>query len=164
MDSIYLSTPIGFLNIKASSVGVVSIDFLKKKSSGSEMPIKNIHLKKATRELQEYFEGERLHFSLALDSKGTDFQKKVWRALQQIPFGETCTYGEVAKRIKQPNAARAVGMANNRNPLPIVVPCHRVIGKSGELVGYAGGMKIKKWLLAHESQMAHSFSVKSMAG
>ena len=101
-------------------------------------------------QLDEYFRGERKTFDLPLAPKGTDFQKKVWNALQKIPYGETKTYGEIAAAVGNPKAARAVGMANNKNPIGIIIPCHRVVGANGKLVGYAGGMDKKEWLLQIE--------------
>ena len=98
-------------------------------------------------QLEEYFAGKRKTFDLPLAPKGTDFQQKVWKALKKIPYGETRTYGEIAVAIGNPKAARAVGMANNKNPIGIIVPCHRVVGANGKLVGYAGGMEKKEWLL-----------------
>jgi len=107
-------------------------------------------IKKAAKQLTEYFAGRRTTFDLPLEFRGTDFQKKVWEALMTIPYGETSTYGEIAKKIKNPNAARAVGMANNRNPIVIICPCHRVIGSDGSLTGYGGGLPNKEYLLRLE--------------
>ncbi len=107
-------------------------------------------LAEAADQLAQYFAGERTEFDLAVAAVGTSFQQLVWRALTTIPFGETWTYGELARAIGRPSASRAVGSANSKNPLGIIVPCHRVIGTSGELTGYAGGMAAKKWLLGHE--------------
>ena len=101
-------------------------------------------------QLDEYFRGERKTFDLPLAPKGTDFQKKVWNALQKIPYGETRTYGEIAAAVGNPKGARAVGMAKNKNPIGIILPCHRVVGANGKLVGYAGGMDKKEWLLQLE--------------
>lgn len=109
-------------------------------------------LKNAFVQLEEYFNGERKEFDLPLDPKGTDFQKKVWNALRNIPYGETRSYKQVAAAIGQANASRAVGMANNKNPLIILIPCHRVIGANGSLVGYAGGLDVKQKLLDLEKQ------------
>lgn len=103
-------------------------------------------------QLEEYFAGERRAFDLPLAPKGTAFQQKVWRALTEIPYGETRTYGEIAAAIGNPKAARAVGMANNKNPIGILIPCHRVIGADGKLVGYAGGMEKKAFLLELETK------------
>lgn len=112
----------------------------------------------AYQELMEYLEGKRKNFSFKYKLKGTDFQQKVWRALSDIPYGETRTYKEIAIAIGQPNATRAVGNANNKNPMIVVVPCHRVIGSDGKLIGYAGGVDMKKALLRLEAE--HSESVK----
>ncbi len=104
----------------------------------------------AEQQMKEYFAGERLQFELPLDPRGTPFQRSVWFALGQIPYGETSTYGQVAARVGHPTAFRAVGATNARNPLPIVLPCHRVIGSNGKLVGFGGGIALKEQLLAHE--------------
>ena len=105
----------------------------------------------AIEQLQEYFAGTRRRFDLPLRMQGTEFQQRVWRELTEIPYGETWSYGQLAKRIGKPGASRAVGLANGRNPLSILVPCHRVIGANGSLTGYGGGLERKQWLLAHES-------------
>lgn len=107
-------------------------------------------LKKAALQLEEYLHGSRKEFDLPLAPKGTEFQKKDWQALRTIPYGKTATYGEIAKQIGCPKGARAVGLANNRNPISIIIPCHRVIGAGGKLVGYGGGLDIKKRLLQIE--------------
>ena len=107
-------------------------------------------IKEACRQLSEYLKGERKTFDLPLNPKGTDFQKCVWRALCDIPYGETRTYKQIAEAIGNPKAVRAVGMANNRNPITIIVPCHRVIGANGKLVGYGGGREMKEFLLRLE--------------
>jgi methylated-DNA-[protein]-cysteine S-methyltransferase len=106
----------------------------------------------AARQLAEYFDGSRRSFDLPLAWRGTPFQESVWRALTAIPYGATVSYGELARRVGNPRASRAVGMANNRNPLSIFVPCHRVIGADGSLTGYGGGIERKRWLLAHEGR------------
>jgi methylated-DNA-[protein]-cysteine S-methyltransferase len=106
----------------------------------------------AQEQLSKFFAGELQNFALPLDLQGTPFQLQVWQALQAIPFGATCSYGEIAQRISNPAAVRAVGAANGRNPISIVVPCHRVIGASGDLTGYAGGFPCKHWLLNFENQ------------
>ena len=103
-------------------------------------------------QLEEYFAGNRKQFDLPLAPKGTDFQKRVWKAVTDIPYGEKRTYGEIAAAVGSPKAARAVGMANNKNPIGIIVPCHRVVGADGKLVGYAGGMEKKEWLLNLEQE------------
>ena len=108
-------------------------------------------IKEAYRQMSEYLKGERQMFDLPLNPRGTDFQKRVWRALCDIPYGETRSYKQIAEAIGNPKAVRAVGMANNRNPITIVVPCHRVIGADGKLVGYGGGLEMKEFLLRLES-------------
>jgi methylated-DNA-[protein]-cysteine S-methyltransferase len=105
----------------------------------------------ATRQLEQYFAGERTEFDLKLDMRGTQFQKDVWNALLTIPYGETRSYGEIARQIGRPDRARAVGMANGSNPVSIIVPCHRVIGADGSLTGYGGGLDRKRFLLDHEA-------------
>jgi methylated-DNA-[protein]-cysteine S-methyltransferase len=107
-------------------------------------------LSAALRQLGEYFAGTRREFDLPLRMRGTEFQQRVWRELTEIPYGQTWSYGELAKRIDNPSASRAVGLANGRNPISILVPCHRVIGADGSLTGYGGGLERKRWLLAHE--------------
>lgn len=109
--------------------------------------------KEAVKQLEEYFEGKRKNFDVTLSNEGTKFQSGVWKALTEIPYGSTKSYGEIAKVVKNPKASRAVGLANNKNPICIIVPCHRVIGSSGKLTGYAGGIKVKKWLLDHEAKI-----------
>jgi methylated-DNA-[protein]-cysteine S-methyltransferase len=108
-------------------------------------------IKKTVQQLNEYFNKKRKIFDLPLSPNGTEFQQKVWNCLQKIPYGETCSYGELAKMIGNPKASRAVGMANNKNPIVIIIPCHRVIGADGSLTGYAGGLDIKKILLGLET-------------
>ena len=107
-------------------------------------------IKKAALQFGEYFKGKRKSFNLPLTMRGTDFQMKVWNALKKIPYGKTAGYGEIAVKIGNPKACRAVGMANNRNPIAIIVPCHRVIGRDGSLTGYGGGLELKKLLLELE--------------
>jgi methylated-DNA-[protein]-cysteine S-methyltransferase len=107
-------------------------------------------LPETARQLEEYFAGTRREFDLPLEMAGTEFQRRAWQNLLTIPYGETRSYGDQAKLIGNPNASRAVGLANGRNPIPIVVPCHRVIGANGSLTGFGGGLERKQWLLAHE--------------
>jgi len=111
---------------------------------------RHAHIKEAAQQLDAYWAGELFDFDLALTPAGTPFQKKVWAALRAIPYGRTATYGEIARSIGSPSACRAVGAANGRNPIAIVVPCHRVIGANGTLTGYAGGLEMKEQLLEHE--------------
>lgn len=110
------------------------------------------------RQLEEYFAGARTHFDLRLAPRGTPFQQRVWKALLGVGFGRTASYGEIARAIGRPEASRAVGAANGKNPIAIIVPCHRIIGSSGALVGYAGGLPTKKWLLAHESNQRRLYT------
>lgn len=111
-------------------------------------------LARTASQLAEYFAGQRREFDLPLGPVGSGFQQLVWRALRRIPYAETCSYGAIARAIGRPAASRAVGAANGKNPISIIVPCHRVVGASGELTGYAGGMIAKKWLLEHEQRDA----------
>jgi methylated-DNA-[protein]-cysteine S-methyltransferase len=111
-------------------------------------------LAEAARQLAEYFGGSRTEFDLPLSMDGTAFQRRVWTALRDIPYGETISYGQLADRIGQPSASRAVGLANGRNPIGIIVPCHRVIGANGSLTGYGGGIERKSYLLAHEQRVS----------
>lgn len=113
-------------------------------------------LKRAQRQLLEYFAGKRDRFDVPLRLEGTDFQRQVWAALAQIPFGSTCSYAELARRIGRPQAVRAVGSANGANPVSIIIPCHRVIGANGALTGYGGGLPRKHWLLAHEGHFENA--------
>lgn len=141
-----LQTPIGTVYLEADEYSLRRISFSKNSESENENHI----LIEAKTQLIEYFEGKRKKFDLPLHAHGTIFQNKVWEALSEIPYGETRSYGEIAEFINNPKASRAVGLANNKNPFPIVVPCHRVIGSSGKLVGYASGLEIKKKLLQLE--------------
>lgn len=142
-------TIIGKITITECDLQITSIDFGEsdvKQSTRKETPF----MKEAVKELEEYFKGTRKTFTLPLSLEGTPFQKKVWQVLMTIPYGKTMTYKQVAEAIGNPKACRAVGLANNRNPIPIIVPCHRVIGSNGKLVGYAGGLHIKEKLLEME--------------
>ena len=143
---LHLESPIGPLTLTEEDGALIRLDFGKKGQAGPETPL----LAEARNQLEQYFSGSLRRFTLPLQPKGTPFQQKVWAALLQIPWGETRTYGQVAAMIGQPKACRAVGMANNRNPLPIFIPCHRVIGANGQLTGYAGGLSAKERLLALE--------------
>ncbi|RZM84587.1 cysteine methyltransferase [Pseudoalteromonas rubra] len=142
-----LASPVGDITIQASDKGLSYVGVAPKSQhpEGS-----NAHLQSACAQLTEYFDGQRTSFDLALDTQGTPFQQAVWQLLCQIPFGETNTYGWMANMLNNPKAVRAVGSANGRNPISIIVPCHRIIGANGKLTGYAGGLARKSWLLAHE--------------
>ncbi len=145
MSTRAIKTPIGPLTLEADENAVTAIRF----SAGGAQDASPL-LDAAEAQLREYFAGARRTFDLPLAPHGTAFQQRVWAALRAIPYGETRTYGELAAAIGNPSASRAVGMANHRNPIPIVIPCHRVIGASGTLTGYAGGLEIKRRLLALE--------------
>lgn len=146
MHSLTIPSPAGPLTLTEEAGALARIGFADG-GAADRTPL----LERAARQLEEYFAGRRREFDLPLAPAGTPFQREVWRALQRIPYGETRSYGEVAAMVGRPRACRAVGMADNRNPLPIVIPCHRVVGASGELVGYAAGLDIKRKLLALES-------------
>ena len=151
----HYSTRIGRIGIEENGSAITKIYFINNDEQ-EEVLEKNetALLKEAIKQLNEYFDGQRSSFDLQLEPQGTEFQKKVWNALKEIPFGETRSYGEIAKIIGNEKASRAVGMANNKNPIPIIVPCHRVIGANGKLVGYAGGIDIKERLLNIEKSNA----------
>lgn len=144
----HLSTPIGTALIEGNENGVEKISVL------SETPpelIQDQELLEVGQQLKSYFKGELKEFSFPIQPQGTDFQQRVWKVLLSIPFGKTMSYLELSKQLGDPKAIRAVASANGKNPLWIVVPCHRVIGSDGSLTGYAGGIWRKKWLLEHES-------------
>lgn len=149
MEKACIKTPLGVAKLEGDAKGLSSIAVLDTDEKTTEV-IPEI-LEDAVYQLQEYFEGKRKSFSLTLNPEGTDFQKKVWTALQEIPYGKTVSYLKLSKTLGDVKAIRAVAAANGKNPLWIVVPCHRVIGSDGSLVGYAGGLHRKKWLLNHES-------------
>lgn len=146
-----LASPIGPLALLASTRGLTEIRFANHSQARvTTRDKRNEYIDTAIKQLKEYFAGNRQVFDLTLDEGGTDFQRSVWAQLRAIPFGETASYGAIAKAINNPKAARAVGMANNRNPMPIITPCHRVIGSDGSLTGFGGGLDVKRWLLDHE--------------
>jgi methylated-DNA-[protein]-cysteine S-methyltransferase len=149
----YLKSPIGWLRIAADEDGLTAIDFIEQPPVTASSAVTLPHLKEAYKQLAEYFRGERLNFNLPLNPRGTAFQQDVWRKLKAIPFGATISYKKLAELVGRPKGYRAVGMANNRNPLPIVVPCHRVVGADGALVGYGGGLSLKEKLLQHEGAL-----------
>ena len=150
MDIAFLKTPLGIAEIKGDERGLVAISVLNEETReiSREIPASLIN---AVQQLQEYFAGKRKEFQLKLNLQGTPFQKKVWQSLLEIPFGKTISYLEHSKKLGDEKVIRAVASANGKNPLWIVVPCHRVIGSDGTLTGYAGGLWRKKWLLEHES-------------
>ena len=151
----YLDTPIGELLLAGENDALTMIGFPKgsmRRDPEADWIFNEKPLAKARRQLEEYFAGSRKNFDLPVKLNGTEFQVSVLKALQDIPYGETVSYGEIAKRIGRPKAVRAVGAANGRNPIPIVVPCHRVIGSSGDLTGFGGGLDTKEALLRLESE------------
>jgi len=148
MEVAYLQTPIGYAEFQGDENGLASVSVFDEIKPIGIIPEV---LEDAVYQFKEYFEGSRKEFDLKLNPSGTDFQKKVWDALLEIPFGKTISYLELSKRLGDVKAIRAVASANGKNPLWIVVPCHRVIGTNGDLTGYAGGLHRKKWLLEHES-------------
>ncbi|MGH1439172.1 MAG: methylated-DNA--[protein]-cysteine S-methyltransferase [Cellvibrionaceae bacterium] len=143
----YLKTPIGIVEIRASEQGVTHLIFVEEKSAKVSM---SSIIQQCKKELREYFDGHRTKFTVPLDADGTEFQQSVWACLLRIPFGQSASYSDLAKQMKNPKAVRAVGAANGRNPISIIVPCHRVIGHDGSLTGYAWGLERKQWLLEHE--------------
>jgi methylated-DNA-[protein]-cysteine S-methyltransferase len=148
-----IHSPVGYLRIEGDALGVTAIRFLEEDpGQGGQVPEV---LAACARQLQEYFDGSRRDFDVALRPQGTDFQRSVWNALLGIPFGITRSYKDVAMALRKEKAIRAVGAANGKNKLSIIIPCHRVIGSEGGLVGYGGELWRKKWLLAHEHRLSY---------
>lgn len=150
-----IESPLGPLLLAADTSGILEIRFVNGRTPQKPEPewIRNDHdqsLRELAEQLDAYFSGKLEKFELALSPQGTSFQKTVWSRLCYIPYGETISYGEIARQIGNPQASRAVGLANGSNPIPIVIPCHRVIGSNGKLTGYGGGLPIKEKLLALE--------------
>ena len=150
MDCAYITTPIGILKLDGDSDGLSKAVFIDEfVPQTDEIPDT---LKEAVEQLKQYFNQERKVFSLKLHPVGTDFQKRVWKELEAIPYSKTATYLKMAKQLGDPKVIRAAASANGKNPIAIIIPCHRVIGSDGSLTGYAGGLHRKKWLLEHESE------------
>lgn len=145
----YLETPIGIIEVGANEQAIISVDFLESVIEDIDF-LENDISQQGKRQLTEYFAGERKVFDLPLQINGTNFQNKVWTALQDIPYGKTISYLQLAKNLGDAKCIRAAGTANGKNPIGIIIPCHRVIGKDGSLTGYAGGLWRKQWLLEHE--------------
>jgi methylated-DNA-[protein]-cysteine S-methyltransferase len=151
-----LDSPVGTLHLAATDAALLAVVWRRHStpqlpfSEASESPGHPV-LRETIRQLGEYFNGKRQSFDLPLEFRGTDFQRRVWTTLLEIPFGETRSYLDVARSLGNPDAVRAVGAANGRNPISIIAPCHRVIGSSGDLTGFGGGLEAKAWLLAHEA-------------
>lgn len=158
MIKIHYPSPIGVIEIVGTNQAIISILYTnleKPEHLLNKSDPKVIH--DCCLQLDEYFKGERTEFFIPYIIKGTDFQKDVWQALTKISYGQTTSYGDIAKRINRDKAVRAVGSANGKNQLNIIIPCHRIIGKNGKLTGYGGGLQRKKWLLNHEkSNITHS--------
>lgn len=149
-----VQTPVGALLIRCDGACITEISFSDDNMTDYGQAESCSLLEEAARQLQEYFKGIRQSFSFPFFQHGTLFQQQVWQQLLNIPFGDTCSYRQLAQQMGNPNAMRAVGLANGQNRLAIVVPCHRVIGSSGRLVGYSGGLHRKQWLLRHELSLS----------
>lgn len=149
METAFMATPMGGLEIKGDASGLASVHFMDTDVSSSEVIPEE--LLSVVTQLKEYFSKTRTEFQLNLNPEGTQFQKKVWKQLETIPFGKTTSYQKMANSLGDPKVIRAAASANGKNPIAIIIPCHRVIGSDGSLTGYAGGLHRKKWLLAHES-------------
>lgn len=165
----WIQSPLGRLQLVARAQGLVGLFFERHRRPRSfelcaarDAPDACAHLDDAQSQLEAFFAGERVEFDLALAPEGTELQRVVWRALREIPFGQTRSYAQLAAQLGRPRAARAVGSANARNPISIIVPCHRVVGASGALTGYAGGVEAKQWLLEHERR-ARAHALGSVA-
>jgi methylated-DNA-[protein]-cysteine S-methyltransferase len=145
----FLESPVGLLRILSNGEGITEIKFMD--FDGPEDP--DAHTESAKTQLREYFEGNRSAFQLELIPRGTDFEQRVWKQLLEIPQGSTTSYGAIAKKLGDDKASQAIGKANGKNPIAIVIPCHRVIGADNKLTGYAGGPERKEWLLKHEGAL-----------
>ncbi|MFG4000596.1 methylated-DNA--[protein]-cysteine S-methyltransferase [Flavobacterium aquidurense] len=150
METVYINSPLGMTKIVGDEEGVAVISVSDVGTNDVSAEIPEV-LKDAVSQLQEYFDKKRTHFDFKLNPKGTEFQQKVWKSLLEIPYGKTISYMDQTKKLGDIKAIRAVASANGKNPLWIVVPCHRVIGTNGSLTGYAGGLSRKKWLIEHEN-------------
>jgi len=150
MKTVFINSPLGITKIEGDENGIAVISVVAEGELTKRIPKA---LNEAVNQLQDYFEGNRTEFTFKLNPKGTEFQQKVWQELLNIPFGKTTSYLDLSKKLGDVKAIRAVASANGKNPLWIVVPCHRVIGSDGSLTGYAGGLWRKKWLLDHENPL-----------
>jgi len=153
MNQAYVHSPVGMWLIGEEGNSICQVDFVGEMDFQMRKP-PSLLLEEAAEQLGEYFQGQRKIFSLPYHVKGTPFQEAVWQALCEIPYGKTCSYQDIAKKVGRPKAMRAVGGANHRNPISILIPCHRVIGQGGGLVGYGGGLEAKKFLLDLEQQFS----------
>jgi len=163
-----MKSPLGTLRLIADEDSLVALYTKEDLEIDARSPLKNMALKslkhtvllQAKKELDDYFLGKRKHFTVPLKPHGTVFQNKAWSALLKIPYGDIWSYGKQAQFLKKPKAQRAVGCANGKNPIPIIIPCHRVIGSSGKLTGYSGGMEMKIFLLRHEGHKLDTHGLK----
>jgi methylated-DNA-[protein]-cysteine S-methyltransferase len=146
----YFESPIGLIEIGGTSAAITALNFVDERRKGFES---HPNVDSTLRQLDEYFSGTRRDFNVDLSMDGTDFQKQVWVQLMTVPFGQTASYGDIAAAIGNPKAVRAVGGANGRNPVSIIVPCHRIIGSDNTLTGYGSGLWRKEWLLKHEGSL-----------
>ena len=146
----YYESPLGWLAISSNGSAITKIQFVQE--AGEEDTPDQV-INQTIEQLNEFFAGQRHTFDLPLAPEGTEFEQKVWEQLQHIPYGATVTYGDISRKLGDPNLMRAVGRANGKNPISIVVPCHRVIGSDNKLTGYAGGLPNKEWLLRHEGAL-----------
>ncbi|WP_321996925.1 methylated-DNA--[protein]-cysteine S-methyltransferase [Draconibacterium orientale] len=150
----YMNSPVGWLKLQSTETALTAVYFDAEKTDNStDQPT---ILKEAESQLQEYFAGKRKEFKLKLAPEGTEFQQRIWQLVQNVDFGTTASYLDIAKQSGTEKNTRAVGLANSKNPVPIIIPCHRIVGSSGKLTGYAGGLERKRWLLKHE--LSHSSS------
>lgn len=150
METCIINSPLGLTKIIGDKDGVTQVTIINSQEKITD--IIPSELKDCAIQLQEYFDGSRKHFDLKLNPQGTDFQKTIWKLLEEIPFGKTLSYLQLSKQLGDVKAIRAVANANGKNPLWIIVPCHRVIGSDGSLTGYAGGLYRKQWLINHENE------------
>jgi len=149
----YYKSPIGEIEITGTEKEICGVDFVKRKKTGSRTALSPA-LKACVKQLDEYFRGKREIFEVMLRLEGTNFQKAVWLSLLGVGYGETASYQDIARSAGRPKAARAVGQTNGRNPIGVIIPCHRIVGSTGKLVGYGGGLWRKEWLLEHERKHA----------
>lgn len=146
----YYPSPIGLVELGATETALVTLYFVEEpRYASTSSPL----LATVIQQVREYFDGIRTHFELPLDFQGTPFQRQVWQQLLTVPYGQTCSYQEIANTLGNPKAGRAVGAANGQNPISIIAPCHRIIGSNGSLIGYGGGLWRKEWLLKHEGYL-----------
>ena len=149
----YWQSPVGLVEVVGDDIAVHSVLFVEEKRREQTGTLSDT-VKECVKQLSEYFDGRRRDFDLSMAQKGTDFQQRVWTELMNIPFGKTVSYMQMAKALGDPKCIRAAGTANGKNQIAVIVPCHRVVGANGTLVGYAGGLNRKRWLLEHEAKMS----------